>query len=249
MPMPKKEKYFLAACGFALIAAVGAYTLRPIHPEPALLVSTSELKPSFNHPQYSPCDLVPEQELLGPLRAEGFADAIGLGKGVRPSVIQSLPDFDIAKEFENQDPMDRPHGQRHVTDGKLSFHFWNECGPSTVVVSDEHNKDIAHLLVRGHAHTTGVVAPRRGILAATCADPDINKVEDQQHESQVIVFDYRAKKELGVLHMPLTYFKSMAISRDEKWLYIGFGDGTIRRFDIDSAKPSPKKAGWFGSSK
>lgn len=246
-PPLKIERRWVALVGFLILATLVVVVIIKCNaaPEPALIAKlSSELgNPDFSHPQYSPSELVTKEELLGPLRAEGFADAIGLGKGVRPSVVTPLPPLNDEKLFAGVDPMDQPHGQRRVTDGKLTFIFWDYCGPSSVVVSDETGKRIAKLSVPLHAHTTGVVAPDRGLLVATCGDAKIESWTGKVNESQAVVFDYRNEKELGVFHMPLTYFKTLAISRDEKWLFVGFGDGSIRRFEIDSAKPRWKKSG------
>jgi len=97
-------------------------------------------------------------------------------------------------------------------------------------------------VVRGHAHTNGCIAPGRGFALATCGEPE----RFEKPESQVVVFDYRANKELGRLKMPITHFKSMAVSRDEQLLYVGFGDGTIRRFSLDVLFPPDAKKSWFG---
>jgi hypothetical protein len=246
MTQPPLKPSRRAVVGFiTVVAAAGIVVwlgMRKWEPNTALII-TKGFTPTgdFKDPGFSPSEVVSLDELTGPLRREGFADGIGLGKGLPPCTARLVRE----ESLPIKDP-DDPRQIRSVTDGARTISFVDSCGPSNVSIEDVTGKSLGHFLVRGHAHTTGCIAPGKGLAFATCADSEARKAESLP-ESQVIVFDYRANKELGRLKMPCTHFKSMAVSRDEQWLYIGFGDGTIRRFSLDNLFPPAKKSGWFGS--
>jgi hypothetical protein len=193
---------------------------------------------NFEDVRFSPSELIGRDELFGSLRQEGFTDGIGLGEGLAPCAVHEVERAELAIETP-----DDPRGRRVVTDGRWEATFINFCGTGQVFTSDRRSKRSGGFLVEGHAHTTGVMAPKRGIVCATCAEVKRLKSDDPP-SSEVVVYDYKAEKELGRLRMPITSFTTIAVSRDEKWLYVGFGDETIRRFSLDVLFP-PKKKGWF----
>lgn len=226
------------------VVVVAWLGMRKWEPKTALIIRKG-FNPigDFNNPLFSPSELVSQKELTGTLRREGFADGIGLTDGLPPCAARLIRE----ESLSIKDP-DEPRHIRSVSDGKRTVSFVEICGPSNVVVDDESGKSLGSFRVMGHAHSTGCIAPVRGLACGTCAEPERDRRKsDEKPESQVIVYDYRSLSQLGLLKMPRTTFESMAISRDENWLYVGFGDGTIRRFSLNKLFPPPeKKKGWFG---
>jgi hypothetical protein len=247
MTQPPLKPNRRAVVGFiTVVVAAGVVVwlgMRIWEPNTALILSKGSAPVGdFNNPRFSPSELVSLEELTGPLRREGFADGIGLANDLPPCTARLVSD----ETPTIKDP-DDPRRIRSVSDGRRTIKFVDICGPSTVSIEDESGKSIGGFVVRGHAHTIGCIAPDRGFACATCFEPERDQKPDSKPESHVVVFDYRGNKELGRLKMPCTDFKSMAVSRDQQWLYIGFGDGTIRRFSLDNLFPPAKKSGWFGS--
>ena len=138
-----------------------------------------------------------------------------------------------------------PPTLRAVSDGRRFALFAGCCGTGSAGVFDGEGKPTAGISIGGHAHTKGCIAPRRGLLFATRFEADQSDVKEKRAESVVHILDMNLDKELGFLRMPGSQFDCIAVSKDEQWLYVGFGDGSIRRFRIDSHFPPAKKQGWF----
>ena len=258
-PLKVSRKWVAVLC---LIAAFGVCVYFAVKaatpPERALAVKGGGKRIDFSLPCFSPSEPVADEEMRGPLRIEGFADGVGISNGVTPSTATTIP-IDV----KESDPNGPYHAQvefqgkrltldiatsdgpgpptlRAVTDGVLLAVFADYCGGGFVKVVDANGKGVSGTSVGGHAHTQGCIAPKRGLLVATRFEANLEAKDDVVPGSEVTVFDYRNNKEIGVFRMPNTQFRHFAISRDEQWLYVGFGDGSVRRFNLDSAKPRAK---------
>lgn len=268
-PLKLNRRWVVSVCvlAAAVAALVFAFKPKPL-PERALAVKSGSGKLiDFSLPQFSPSEAVSDDELRGPLRESGIADGKGIAKDIPPptattiaiSVDEDRPngpyhakvDFKGKSLTLNIGEIDGPGppSLRAVTDGKLLVVFVACCGSGAALVFDATGKCVAGTNVGGHAHTRGCIAPNRGLLVATRFEANIEAKDAKFPASEVTVHDYRNNKEVGVLVMPNSQFTHFAMSRDEKHLFVGFGDGTVRRFNLDSAKPRPKKSGWFGTSK
>jgi hypothetical protein len=189
---------------------------------------------------FSPFVAVSDAEFQKIRTTAGFADCIGTSVGpidARVATIgaKSLNEKGVSSfrvevdakpkpfviEVANAAGWVGPPQVRGITDGQVIGLIFNGCGHGLVNKHDSKGALLLSMSMAGHAHSTGVYVPRKRLLCVGNENPASSKEPD--HYSAIHVLDWDTGQEVALLKLPAgaTHLSSMAISQDERFLFVG----------------------------